>query len=73
MTFLRISNFLDISNCNDISNFCAMFPNNVTAEQFSLVRTKSTYAIINHGLSPYFKELLTENGKLSDCLIIYRW
>ena len=50
-----------------------MFPNNVTAEQFSLVRTKSTCVVINLGLSPSFKELFTENVNLSDCLIIYRW
>ena len=44
---------------NDISNcFCATFPNNATAEEFSLGRTKSTY-VVNHSLSPYFKELLT--------------
>ena len=46
-----------------------MFPNNATAEQFSLGRTKSTY-VVDHGLSPYFSELLTENVNLSDCLAL---
>ena len=55
---------------NDISNcFCATFPNNATAEEFSLGRTKSTY-VVNHGLSPYFKELLTQNVNLSDFFVM---
>ena len=55
---------------NNISNcFRAMFPNNATAEQFSLGRTKFTY-VVNHGLSPYFKELLPDNVNLSDCFVI---
>ena len=42
---------------NDIYNFfSAMFANKATAEQFSLGRIKSNY-VVNHGLSPYFKEL----------------
>ena len=55
---------IDISNC-----FCATFPNNATAEEFSLGRTKSTY-VVNHGLSPYFKELLTQNVNLSDFFVM---
>ena len=55
---------------NDISNcFHVTCPNNATAEQFSLGRTKSTY-VVNHGLSTYFSELLTENVNLSDCLAL---
>ena len=42
---------------NDIySFFSAMFANKATAEQFSRGRTKSDY-VVNHGLSPSFKEL----------------
>ena len=47
-----------------------MFPDNAIAEQFSLGRNKSTYVVIN-GLSPYLKELLTENIYLSNCFLIY--
>ena len=55
---------------NDISNcFCGTFPNNATAEEFSLGRTKSTY-VVNHGLSPYFKELLKQNVNLSDFFVM---
>ena len=39
---------------NDISNCCAFFANNATAEQFSCGRTKSTF-VVNHGSSPYFQ------------------
>ena len=61
---------LSHSSNNDISNFFrAMFPNNATAQQFSLGRAKSIY-IVNHDLSPYFKELLTESVNLSDCFVI---
>lgn len=56
---------------NDISNYVRlMFPDNAIAEQFSLGRNKSTYVVIN-GLSPYLKELLTENIYLSNCFLIY--
>ena len=55
---------------NDISNyFRAMFPDIATSEQFSLGRAKSIY-VVNHDLSPYFKELLTENVNLSDCFVV---
>ena len=57
---------------NDISDcFCTSFPNNVTAEQFALGRTKSTL-FVNHGLSCswYFQELLTEHVNLCDCFMI---
>ena len=55
---------------NDISNcFRVMFPNNATAEQFSLGRTKFT-SVVNHGLSPYFRELLPDNVNISDCFVI---
>ena len=41
-----------------------MFPGDKIIEKFSCGRTKCGY-IINHGLGPYFVELLSEEVKLS--------
>ena len=60
-----VMNGFSFSSCDGMGdNFRRMFKGNGVAQKFKLGRTKIGY-VVNHGLGPYFKELMIESVKTS--------
>ena len=57
------------SNNNITELFKVMFPDSQIAKMFTLGADKTRY-IINHGIAPYFYEILKANVNLADFYVI---
>ena len=63
-----VMNGFSFSSCDGMGdNFRQMFKGNEVAQKFKLGCTRSD--VVNHGLGPYFKELMIENVKKISCIL----
>lgn len=67
-----ITGKMSLNSCDETSAaFKNMFPDSKIARSFSMGKTKASY-VINHGLAPYFQEMLQNNMKqCSDYVVCF--